>query len=78
MRKLIDWLKESNRWKHFLGGFIIGLVCNSWYCAVLVGACTGSGMEFKDYQWGGEPDWKDFVLTFAGTLIGYGIISFIF
>ena len=61
-----------------LGGFILGLLCNSWYCALLVGGSVAGALEFKDWQWGGKPDWVDFLLTFAGCILGYLPIYFIF
>ena len=78
MKKIIDWFKESNRWKHTLGGFIIGIISNGWYCAALSGIGIASALEFKDMAWGGKWDWIDWGLTVAGTAIGYGLISLIF
>lgn len=69
---IIDWFKQSNRWKHLLGGAAIGVFANSTYCAAYTGIGVAGAMEFKDYQWGGEPDWIDFSLTCVGTAIGYG------
>lgn len=71
--KILKWFLESNRWKHLAGGFIIGLFSDDFYCASYASACVGGAMEFKDYQWGGKPDWVDFALTVAGGLIGYGL-----
>lgn len=73
MKKLVDWFKESNRWKHLLGGMLIGLGANDWYCAAYTGTGVGAAMEFKDRQWGGKWDWADLGLTFAGSMIGHGI-----
>ena len=70
---IIDWFKESNRWKHLLGGVAVGAGSDDWYCAIYAGAGIGAAMEFKDYQWGGKPDWIDAALTLAGSLVGYGI-----
>ena len=74
MNNIIQWFKESNRWKHLIGGFLIGLLCNSWYCAFLTGFGVAGALEFKDWQWGGKPDILDFLLTFVGTIIGYCLI----
>lgn len=62
------WFLESNRWKHFVGGFILGLLLTV-LCAL---GCAG-GMEFKDMQWGGKWDWLDFGCTVAGGLLGQGV-----
>lgn len=62
------WLLESNRWKHLVGGFVLGLFL-TFFCAM---GC-GGGMEFKDRQWGGKWDWIDFGCTVFGGLIGQGL-----
>lgn len=73
MKKIIDWFKKSNRWKHFVGGMLIGAAGNDWYCAVYAGFGVGAAMEFKDRQWGGSWDWIDLCLTGAGSMVGHGI-----
>lgn len=73
----IEWLTKSNRWKHLCGGLALGVVADGWYMAAVLGAGVGGAMEFKDYQWGGNPDWIDAALTLAGTLTGYGIRNLI-
>lgn len=73
MSKLTDWLRESNRWKHLLGGLTLGLLADGWYCTVLCGTAAGGSLELKDWQWGGRPDWVDFLLTLAGSIIGYSL-----
>ena len=62
------WLLESNRPKHLVGGFILGLTLTI-LCAL---GCAG-GMEFKDRQWGGKWDWLDFAATLLGGLLGQAI-----
>lgn len=64
----INWLKQSNRWKHLLYGFLVALIAGF---AFTCGAATG--MEFKDRAWGGKWDWIDFGLTVAGALVGAAI-----
>ena len=71
MKKIWQWLKNSNRLKHLLLGAGVGLGANDWYCAEYVGIGVAGSLEFKDYQWGGKPDWIDFTLTFVGVNIGY-------
>lgn len=68
-----NWFTESNRWKHFLGGLVIGLGSNSLYCAAYVGVGVASALEFKDKSWGGDWDWLDWGCTVGGVAIGYGI-----
>ena len=64
----MKWILESNRWKHLIGGCILGLLLTI-LCAI---GCAG-GMEFKDKQWGGQWDWLDFLATILGGLIGQGL-----
>lgn len=65
---LINWFKQSNRWKHLLYGFLVSIIAGFAFtlgCAV--------GMEFKDKQAGGKWDWIDFGLTVAGGLAGLSL-----
>lgn len=75
MRKIINWFKESNRWKHLLGGAIIGALSNDWYCAALAGTCTAGALEYKDWAKGGKFDIIDFLLTIVGVAIGFTIMN---
>ena len=71
MKKIIDWLKTSNRWKHLVGGFVLGLLLTA-LCSL---GCAG-GMEFKDKQWGGKWDWGDWLCTMLGGLAGQAVQAF--
>lgn len=73
MRKLFKWLKESNRYKHLLGGIAIGVFANSLYCAAYAGIGVATALELKDKMWGGKFDIVDLSLTLAGVAIGYGV-----
>lgn len=77
---LQNWIKfftESNRWKHFLAGAVIGAVTlNPWDALVASGA-AGAACEYKDKTWGGKWDWTDFACTLAGGLLGYGLRTLI-
>lgn len=64
-QRVLSWLKSSNRMKHLVGGFLIALAFS--FPAAL--GCAGA-MEFKDWQWGGKPEWADFFLTLVGGLVG--------
>lgn len=75
MKKIINWLGLSNRWKHLLGGFIIGIGANGLYCAAYAGCGVAAAMELKDHLWGGKPDIADFLITIAGVAIGFGLKS---
>ena len=73
MKKLFTWLKESNRYKHLLGGVAIGAFANSLYCAAYAGVGVATALELKDKMWGGKPDIADWALTIVGVVIGYGL-----
>ena len=73
MRKLFTWLKESDRYKHLLGGIAIGAFANSLYCAAYAGLGVATALELKDKLWGGKFDFVDLSLTIAGVAIGYGV-----
>ena len=73
MKKIIEWIKQSNRWKHLLGGILIGLGANDWYCAAYSGIGVASAMELKDKLWGGKIDIIDWSLSVGGVAIGFGI-----
>jgi hypothetical protein len=78
MKKIWEWLNDSNRLKHLALGYVYGLAANNIYCAIYGGAGVAGALEFKDYQWGGKPDWIDFTLTFVGVNIGYTIRYFVY
>lgn len=67
---MIKWLKQSNHWKHLLGGVVIGCFSNSDYCALYAGVIAAGCLEFKDKAHGGKWDWADFALTVVGAIIG--------
>lgn len=73
MKKLFTWLKESNRYKHLLGGIAIGAFANSFYCAAYAGVGVATALELKDKMWGGKFDIVDLSLTLSGVAIGYGV-----
>lgn len=77
MKRLLSWIGESNRWKHLVGGIVIGCGADDTYCAVYVGLGVGATLELKDKLWGGKPDCIDFFLTFIGTLCGFGLRTLI-
>lgn len=71
MEKIFGWLKASNRWKHLVGGAMVGLGANSVYCAAYAGIGVAAALELKDRLWGGKWDWVDFGLTVAGVAAGH-------
>lgn len=71
--EMLKWFTSSNRYKHFIGGVIIGALADTIYCAALAGIGVAGALEFKDKQHGGKWDWIDFLITIAGTAAGYAI-----
>lgn len=70
MKKVLQWLQASNRWKHLVGGICIGFGADSTYCAAYAGIGVAAALEMKDKLWGGEWDWVDFGLTVCGVVMG--------
>lgn len=62
--------QDITRWRHFFYAIPIGLV---FTILCVLGVATG--MEFKDKQWGGLWDWKDWLCTMLGGLVGQLIQS---
>ena len=65
LKNAIAWLRRSHRLHHLLGGFVVGLALG--FPAAYTAAAA---LEFKDWQWGGEPSVVDFILTVAGGVVG--------
>ena len=59
---------DKTRWQHFGWAIPIGVV---FTILCVLGVATG--MEFKDYQWGGRADWRDWVCTMLGGLVGQAV-----
>lgn len=66
MNRIISFLKESNRWKHLAGGFVVGLCACSAFGAVYSAAVAASCLELKDKLHGSPWDWTDWLLTVGG------------
>lgn len=65
---MCKWMHESNRMKHFMCAIPIG-----FFLTILCVLGAAFGMEFKDYQWGGEFDWLDIAATMIGGAIGQAL-----
>lgn len=73
---LQNWLKffaESNRWKHFFAGAVIGAATTSPWDALVASGAAGTACEYKDMNNRGYFDLVDLACTVAGGLCGYGI-----
>ena len=65
LKNAIAWLRRSHRLHHLLGGLLLALALG--FPAAYAAAAA---LEFKDWQWGGEPSVVDFILTVAGGVVG--------
>ncbi len=73
MKKIVTWLRTSNRWKHVVGGIAIGILSDDWYCTALSGVGIASALEYKDKAHGCVWDWIDWSLTVGGVIVGHAI-----
>ena len=62
-------LGKSNRYKHLIDGFIIGIIINSVFDGIIASA-VGGALEFKDKSWGGKWYWIDLLFTILGGVLG--------
>ena len=53
MKKIVEWIMLSNRWKHLVGGFAIGVSVDDWFAAIYAGVLTAGALEYKDKAYGG-------------------------
>ena len=73
MNKIIEFLKQSNRYKHLIGGLLVGILAFTPWTALYAAAVAASCLELKDKLKGRLWDWIDWSLTVIG-----GILSALF
>lgn len=66
MKKIITFLKTSNRYKHLVGGLMVGLLGFTPWTAIYAAVVAACCLELKDALRGGLWDWIDWGLTIAG------------
>lgn len=66
MNKFISFLKQSNRYKHLIGGFLVGICALSPWNALYSAAVAASCLELKDVLHGCRWDSFDWLITVAG------------
>lgn len=76
MNKIISFLRQSNRYKHLIGGFIVGFCAISPSCALYSAAVAASCLELKDKLRGCSWDWIDWLLTVIGG--GFAALIWLF
>lgn len=64
MRRLIYYMMESNRWKHFVAGFFLGLI------SVIISILAGILKEEHDEEHGWKYDYIDIAFTALGGFVG--------
>lgn len=67
--KLKSFLMESNRYKHLIGGLLVGLCALSPWAAIYSGIIAASCLELKDKLHGCPWDWIDWACTVLGGFI---------
>lgn len=77
MKKVINFLKNSNHWKHLVGGFAIGAASGDFYRGMYATLTAASSLELKDHLYGNSWDWVDWTLTMIGGALGSSIWLFI-
>lgn len=73
MDKIIQFLKTSNRYKHLIGGFLVGICALDAWTALYAAIVSASCLELKDVLHGCRWDWVDWIIT----AIGGGIAALI-
>ena len=73
MKKIITFLKTSNRYKHLVGGLMVGLLGFTPWTAIYATVVAACCLELNDAIRGGLWDWIDWELTVVG-----GIMSALF
>lgn len=66
----MKWLRESNRPRHILYGFLGALIGTLLFAVGLA-----IGKEYGDKAWSGKFDWLDILATLLGGIIGQVIHS---
>lgn len=66
MEKILQFLKTSNRNKHLIGGFLVGMFALGALPALYSAMVAASCLELKDKLHGCYWDWADWLLTVAG------------
>lgn len=69
MNKILSFLNQSNRKKHLLGGFFIGLCAFGAWPAIYAAIVAASCLELKDTLRGCRWDWIDWGLTVVGGIL---------
>lgn len=74
MDKIFNFLKQSNQYKHLIGGFLVALCLlivfmGHYLCAIYAVCIAASCLELKDKLRGCPWDWIDWFCTLIGGLL---------
>lgn len=75
MKKILSFLKGSNRYKYLIGGILIGLLSMHTWTAIYSTIAVASCLELKNKLRGCYWDWLDWILTILGGSIASLIYS---
>lgn len=64
MNKIFSFLKQNNRYRKLVGGFVIGICALSPWTAVYSAAVAASCLELKNDSW----NWIDWLITVIGGI----------
>lgn len=76
MDKIIQFFKTSNRYKHLIGGFLVGSCALSPWNALYSAAVAASCLKLKDILHGCHFDCIDWLLTVIGG--GFAALIWLF
>lgn len=73
MKKIWNWLKQSNRIKHLCLSVMIGILLDDIISTAICATMVAIALEYKDRAYGGKWDWWDLCLTIVPALIINGL-----
>ena len=74
MNKIFSFLKKSNRYKHLVGGLLVGLCALSPWAAIYSAIIAASCLELKDKLHGCPWDWIDWVCLHSARRLHRNVI----
>lgn len=69
MKKIIAFLKNSNHYKHLIGGSIVSWLTASPYAGIYAAVVAATCLELKDRLYGNKFDLTEWLLTVVGGTI---------
>lgn len=69
MKKIIAFLKDSNHYKHLIGGFIVSWLTASPYAGIYAAVVAATCLELKDRLYGNKDNFTDWLFTVVGGAI---------